>query len=648
MLQFFRSFFGSRMGAGIALGFLVLIAIAFASGDIANNAQFGGVAGGDRVATVGKERIDTATLSQGATAALERVKQEDPRISMQSFLANGGLEKVLDDLIGRTAIAAFGKTHGIVAGDRLVDSEITQIAAFRGPDGKFSQDLFRQAIRQRGISEAMVRQDLAQGLVGRQVLIPAGFGAVAPRELATRYAALLKDRRLGAMAVLPAALFVPPKPPSDQELATFYAAHRSEFIRPERRVLRYAAFGEEALKTVPAPTDAEIAARYNADKAQYAALETRRVTQLIVPTEAAAKAIAAEVAGGKSLEAAAQAKGLATASLGAVSREVLAGQASQAVAQAVFAAARGSIAAPARSGLGWHVMRIDGVDLRPARTLDQVKPEIVAQLAATKRRAALTDLLSRIEDEFDEGGNLADAAKELQLELQQTAPITADGEVYQKPGEKAPEVLAKVLQTAFAMEQENEPQIAEVEPGKTFVIFDVSDIAPSAPAPLKEIRNDVLTAYMVEKGFTAAGDAARKVQAEVRKSGDIAKALATLGKPLPPAQPIDMDRAELTQMGQRQQVPPPLALLFSMAEGTVKLLPAAGNRGWFVVWLKDIQTTQLAADDPLIALTAGEIGNLTGGEYVEALRNAIIAEVGVTRNPAGIKAVRQQLGGGGN
>jgi peptidyl-prolyl cis-trans isomerase D len=648
MLQTFRSIFGSKIGAGIALGFLVLIAIAFASGDIANNSSFGGVAGGDRVATVGKERIDSSALSQGATAAVERLKQENPRLSMQGFLVNGGLEKVLDDLIARTAVLAFGKKHGVVASDRLIDSEIAQIAAFKGPDGKFNQEAFRQAIQQRGVSEALVRQDIAQSLVAKQLLVPAAFSAVVPREMAKRYTALLKDRRIGTVAVLPSALFAPQKPPTDQELATFYGSQRTRFIRPERRVIRYAAFDEASLKPAAAPTEAEIAARFNAGKAQYGALETRRVTQLIVPTEAAAKAIAAEVSGGKTLEAAATGKGLETASLGAVSKTALAGQASQTVADAVFAASKGTIAAPARSGLGWHLMRIDAVEVRPARTLDQARSEITAQLTDAKRRSAVSDLLSQIEDSFDEGGSLVDAAKKLGVQLQQTPPITADGQAYGVAGPGAPPVLARVLQTAFSMEQQNEPQIAEVEAGKTFVIFDVSQIAASAPAPLKEIRGDVAAAYMIDKGFNAARDAARKIQAEVRKGADLGKALAALGRPLPPAQNVSMDRNELSRLGRQGEVPPALALFFSMAEGTVKILPAPQDRAWFVVYLKDIEAPPVADDDPLIAATMRELGTMTGDEYVEALRTAITKEIGVERNATAVKAVRQQLGGGAN
>ena len=647
MLESLRKFVKSKIGAGIAIGVLILIALAFASGDVANNGGFGGVAGGDRVATVGKERIDTASLSQTATSTLERVKQDNPRMSMKVFLAAGGLDKVLNDMINRTAVAAFGKQNGIIASNRLIDSEIAKVPAFKGADGKFSEDVYRQAIRQQGISEKLVREDLAQGLIAKQILLPASFGSVVPQEVAKRYAALLGDRRKGAMAVFPAPLFAPEKPPTDEQLAEYYKANQNDFIRPERRVIRYASFEEDALKNVPEPTDSEIAFRYNEDKAKYEARELRTITQLIAPTEAAAKAIIAEVNAGTSLEAAAKEKGLATADLDSLTRDALAKQSSKEVADAAFAATEGKLAQPAHSGLGWHVMRVDKVETRPERTLEQARDEIAAQIAKEKKRVALSELLGKIEDEIDDGSSLSDAAKELGIEVKTTEPITADGKVYLKAGEKAPEVLDRALETAFSMDLE-EPQLAEVNPGKTFVIFDVTEIQPSAPAPLKDIKDDVKAAYMMDKGFSAARKAAETVQAEVRKGKSLQQALASLKKRLPPARPINMSREDLArmQMQSRQKVPPPIALFFSMAEGTVKMLAAPQDTGWFVVSLEDIEPGKVKDDDPILQSAQRELGSVVGNEYVASLRRAIQDSVGVERNQAAIDAVSKRLGGG--
>jgi len=643
MLQFFRSFFSSKAGVGVTLALLGIIAFSFASGDVANMGTFGGVAGGDRVANVGDERISTADLNRAANEALDRIKQRDPTLTMEFFLKQDGLNRVLDELIDRFAVAGFAKDNGLRVGHRLVDSEIAMIPAFKGADGKFDEKLYQQALQQQGLTDKAVRDDLVKGLAARQILVPAGFGASVPQQQVERYAVLLKERRKGGIAVFPSEAYAPKENPTDAQLQQYYAANRDRYIRPERRVIRFATFGLEALGNPRAPTEAEIAARFQRDAAQYGAKENRKFSQVIAPTEAAAKAIAAQAASGAPLEEVARSKGLAAATLPTIDKAGLATQASPAVADAAFAAAEGKIAQPARSSLGWHVIRVDSVSRTPARTLAQVRNEIVAQLSAEQRQTALSDLAAKIEEQFDQGSSLADTAKSLNLTVQTTRPLTADGRVYRSAEGTAPPVLAPALSTAFSME-EGEPQLAEVEPGKVFLIFDVAEVTPSAPAPLAEIKDDVRDGWILSKGSEAAKQAADRVLARIAKGMPLAQAVTEEKKPLPAPDKLDLGLDDLRRMGQRP--PPAIVLMFSMAEGTAKRLAGPADNGWFVVQLQDIVPGKLEANDPVIAMTRQQLTANVSTEYTDQLVKAIRKELGVTRNEKGIAAVRRQLAGG--
>lgn len=643
MLEFFRSFMKSRVGIFVSLGFLVLIAFAFAAADISGHKQFGGIAGGDQVATVGSRKVSTSQLSQAVTNTLEQVRQQNPGVTMKTFLGADGLTRTLEELIDRAAITVFGTTHGIGVSDRLVDSEIAKIPAFQGPDGKFSETVYKQLLTQRGVSEAVLRQDISDGLIARQVLVPASFGARLPRDMVVRYASLLTERRSGAIGFLPAGAFAPKVQPAEADIAAYYGAHRNDYTRPERRTIRYAVFDDSVVKAVPAPTEPEIAARYAAAKAQFLPSESRRLTQLVLPTEGAAKALQAELAGGKPMEAAAAAKGLATAAIGPVTREALAGQVNEAVAAAAFATARGKVSAPVRGTLGWVLLRVDAVESKAGKTLDQARPELVAALTAEKKRAALSDFSARVEEQFDSGSSLGDVARELGLELKETPPLLADGKVYMDPAKTAPAELARVVAAAFAMEREGQPQLAEVTAGKQFVVFDVTRIATSAAAPLAEIRPQVVADLLLTKGEAAARAAADKVQAQLRKGTDLAAAIAALGVGVPPIQRLDMSRKDLARPG--QQVPPPLALMFSMAQGSAKVLAAPRKSGWYIVSLARITPGTVAANDPLVEQAGQELSAMAGREFAEQLRNALKAEVGIQKNKAGIDAVTRQLSG---
>lgn len=642
MLGFFRSFIKSRVGAAVALVFLGLIALAFASADVTGSG-FGGIAGGDRAAKVGSERIGTGELGKSLTNAFEQDRQQNPGLTMKQFLDGGAMDGVLSGMVDRLALAEWGKKHGLSISDRLVDSEIVKIAAFQGPDGKFSQQTYEQLLAQRGLSDKDVRKDLAQGLMARQVLLPAAFGAQMPAEAVVRYAALLTEKRLGTVLTVPSLAFAPAAAPDANALNTFYNANKARYMQPERRTIRYALVDETSLKSVAAPTEAEIANRYKLNTAAYAPSEQRSITQVIVPTEAAAKVLAAEVAKGGVLDAAARAKGLAASKLENQSRDALGNQTSKAVADAVFAAAQGALTAPAKSSIGWHVIKVDAVKRNPGKTLDQARPEIVTMLTMEKRRAAFSDMAAQVEQEIDGGTGLADIAKSLGLTLATTQPLTANGAVYGKQGENVAADVAPLVQAAFAMEREGEPQLAEVKPGEKFAIYEVAQLTAATPAPLAQIKDVVTRDWALEQGSGKAKAAADKILAALKKGTPLADAIKQAGVALPAPQPVDMGRQQLSQM--QGQVPPPLALLFAMAEGTSKRLEGPNKAGWYIVSLKTIVPGEVKRGDPIFTQASRELGVVTGNEYAEALRRAIRADVGVERNETAIKAVRDQLTG---
>ena len=640
MITFFRRFFQSKAGIAITLGFLALIAFAFASSDVSNTGAFGGVSGGDRVAVVGDTKISTAELANSAQSAVSNIRRQNPTISMPAFLEQGGLDEVLDQLIGRASLTEFAEMIGLRAGINLVNSEIMNIPAFRGSDGNFSDEAYRQAIAQQSLTDAMVREDLKAGLFVRQLLVPAAFGGRAPDKIVSRYASLFKERREGSIAVIPAGAFAPTAGPSEAQLAKFYETTRGDYIRPERRIIRYFTFGDAALGTIAAPTAKEIAARYEQNRAQYAPSESRTITQLIVPTQQAATSIRDRVQKGGSLEAAAREAGLDTVSLGPITRDDLTSQTSAAVAKAIFEAGNKALAVPARSGLGFHVARVDAIERKAGQTLDQARAEIETALKAEKRRQAINDLAESIEEQVETGGSLTEIAADVKATPVTTKPITGTGQIY---GEQArvDAILAPALQTAFQME-EGEPQLAEVEPGKTFLVYEVTGITPSASAPLKEIREQVIGAWKLAEGSKLAKAAADRIIKRMKDGATLAAAMAAEKVALPGPDAINLTRE---QLGQAQQVPPPLALMFSMAQGTTKRLEAPRNAGWFVVRLNAIEAGTLAKDDPQFAAARAELSQSMSREYSDQLRKAIETVVGVEKNQTALDAVKRQLTG---
>ncbi len=642
MISFFRRFFQSRIGLPIFIAFLALIALAFAAADITGSA-FGGVSGGDRVALVGDDKIAASELLGAANSALEQVRQQNPTVTMPELIEQGMLDEVMSQLVDRSAIGAYAEKYGLRAGDNLVNSEILKIPAFRGLTGEFDEEAYRAALSQRGLTDAVLRRDLRDGLLEQQLLKPVLAAPRMPEKVARRYASLVLERRRGEIALIPSLAFAPSADPTPAQLQAWYDDNRSQFIRPERRTLRFAVFGTDQLDVDATPTPAEIAARYKRDAAQYAAGERRAVTSFVVPTEDAAKAFAVRIRAGLSLEAAAREAGFSASAGDVLDRESLSNATSFAFAQNVFRAAEGGVVEPSRGTLGWYVARVDRVERTPARSLEQVSSGIAEQLTSEKRAAAVAELTSEIEAEVDSGTALAEVAETYDLTVERTPALLADGQVFGNPQGRIVPELAPVLATAFQME-ESEPQLAEIVPGEQFIIYDVERVEEASAPPLAEVREQAVTGWKRAQGAKLARAAADRIKAKLAKGTPLAEALAAENKPGLEREAIDLERRELLAQRQRN-LPPPLVLLFSMAEKTTKVLEAPRDLGWYVVSLEEIATDPVESEPTLLAQTQQQLAPTLGEEYRRQLNVAIRKEIGVEQNADAIEAVRKQLAG---
>lgn len=641
MISFFRRFFASKIGLPIVLAFLALIAVAFAAGDF-SGAGLTGVSRGDRLAVVGGEKLPLSDLPVAANSALDQLRAQNPTLTMPEFVAEGGLDEVVNQLIDRFAVGVYGRKYGLRAGDNLVNSEILKIPAFQGLTGAFDQQTYLAALRSRGLSDATFRRDLEEGLIEQQLLRSAVAAPQMPEKMARQYAALVLEKRRGEIALIPSAAFAPAGDPSDAQLAAFYQENRARFIRPERRTLRFAVFGPDSLRVDATPTAAEIAARYQRDAARYAASERRTVTSFVVPTQDAATALAARIRGGASLESVAREAGFTASTSEARDREAMAGATSFAFAQNAFAAAQGAVIEPAQGTLGWYVARLDRIERTPARTLAQATPEITEALTAEKRTAAIADRVSEIEEEIDGGTALAEVARAYGLTVETTPALLANGQAFGQPQVQIVPQLQPVLQTAFQME-ESEPQLAPV-PGDQFVIFEVARIEEAAAPPLAEVREAAVAGWKRAQGAVLAKQAADRILAKVRAGTPLAQAMAAENRPGLEREAIDLERRQLLARSQGR-IPPPLVLMFSMAKGTAKSLEASRDLGWYIVNLEDITTLPLDQEPQLVAQTRQQLGAALSDEYRRQASAAMRNELGVTRNEAGIAAVRKQLAG---
>lgn len=645
MLSNLRKVLFSRVGTIVTLGILLVIALAFAAGDITGLRSSGQKAMlGGSVAEVGSVKIGEAELRQRVQTAFAGYRKQQPTLDMASFVAQGGFEATLERMINAIALDQFARSTGMAISKRMVDGEIASIPAFQGFDGKFDQKMYDSVLAQQRVTDKDLRTDIARETISRHLLAPTLAAHQVSEQLALPYASLLLERRKGAIGVIPIEAFGTGTPPSDQELTTFYTRQRARYTVPERRTIRYAVVDAATVAVGASPTAAEIAAAYAQDKARFAPSQRRTVTQVVVLDQASAAALAQKVKAGTALDAAARTLGLEPRTFADADKATIAGGSSAGVADAIFAAASGAVVGPVKSPLGWHVARVDAVRAVPGKTLAEATPELTTELAKNKGAQALADLHDKLDDSLSENATFDELVADAKLKAEQSAPVLADGTDPLAPAAKPLPIMAPLAQAAFGAEPGDAPQLVQTNADGSFAVVAVGRVIPAAPRPLAEIRAIVAQDFIRDRNLQAARRAATEAVAKASRGASLAQALAGSGLKLPAPKPVDATRAEVA--AQRGQVPPPIALMFSMAPRTVKMLEAPNGAGYFVVALDAIQNGDARGNAALLAQTRQGLGGAVGNEYVQQFAAAVKKSIKVRTDLAAVARVRRELAGG--
>ncbi len=262
----------------VLLGLLILGLAGFGVSGLGGNIRSIGAVGDQQIAV-----NDYARALQEDLRAIEA--QTGQRLSFAEAQQYGVDRATLERLVGTAALDHETALAGISIGDENLARELTAIAAFQGPDGKFNRDAYKFALDQAGYSEpefeTRVRADSARGLMQAAI---AG-GVAMPSAYADAVVAYAGARRVFEHARLtPEDLPTPLPVAAEAELRAWFLERRDQFQEPAKKRITYVWLTPEMLIDTVEVDEASLRAAYDARATEFNRPERRLVERLAFGT----------------------------------------------------------------------------------------------------------------------------------------------------------------------------------------------------------------------------------------------------------------------------------------------------------------------------------------------------------------------------
>jgi peptidyl-prolyl cis-trans isomerase D len=542
-------------------------------------------AGSDTVAKVGDETVTMADVRQ-------ELAQIEQRNQIPKQLEGLYTQQILKQLIFTKELDYEAKQLNITVSDQERAARIKQFlpSAFNG-DSFVGIDRYTQEVSARfqlsvPVFEELIRQGLLEEKFRQRVTD--GVSA-SPQELQQAFRDRNEKVKLDYVIIRPEDLQLKIVP-TDAEIKAAFEKDRAKYQLPERRVVRYGLVDINQLRQNVHITDDELKARYQADIAQYQVPESVHAQHILLFTTNKTDAEVEEIRK-KAEDILAQAKKGANFSdlakkysedpgskdkggdLGSIKR----GQTVPEFEKAAFSLEKGQISGLVKTQYGFHIIKVLDKENAHTKPFEEVKDSIrpPMMLAAADKEA--TDISNKISDEVRQAPktSLDDLAKQFHLSVSETRPVSATDQLLELGNSK------EIKDAIFRL---NPGEISlPIHTDRGYVVLSIKESQPAHPATLEEVRDKVISDLQKEKSLQLAIVNSEELSRRVRAGEKFDVVAKSLGLDPKTSDPLARD-GSIPSVGSGKQ----LIAAFDLKPGDVSAPLALGaNRVVYQVVSKD-------------------------------------------------------------
>ncbi len=548
----------------------------------------------DTVAVIDGREISAEEFRRTYQAQLQAYRAAYGGEMSEQLLKQLGIDQqILQQMVDERAALAEAERVGIRVSDQEVAQRILAIPAFQENGAFVGSERYQQILMMQrpplsvtefedGIRRALMVEKLRRSITD--------WLSVSDKELEQEYRRR-NDKVKLAVVTFSADSYRPDVSASDAEVSSYFDGHGEEFRIPEKRKVRYLLVDVDAMRAKITPSQAEIERAYQDNIEQYTTAEQVRASHILLKTE------------GKD-EAAVRAKGediLKQAKAGTDFAE-LARKHSEDEANAknggdldyfgrnrmvpafdaaAFAMEEGQISDLVKTDYGFHIIKLTDKKAGSTRTLAEVQPQIVEQLAFDRAQTQATNLAQTLEAQIKKPADLDTVAKAQGIEVQETGFFARDEPVLG--------VGASSEMSARAFEINQGDVSGAIRTARGFVFQTVTHKQDSYVPKLDEVKEKVRGEIISQRARDMAKQKAAELSAKVKGAADFEKAVKAAGAEVKTTELVTRD-SPLPDVGSAPDV---LDAAFRLAQGAVSE-PLTTSSGTVVIKVVEKQEATAA------------------------------------------------------
>ena len=509
-----------------------------------NNVTTAGIAPDTVIAEVAGQTVTVAEFQRRYNAQLQQYRNAyGGQISEQMLRQLGIDQQILQSLVDEQAMVAEARKQNLTVSDVEVRQRILSLPAFMENGTFIGETRYRQLLSMQNppLTTREFEEQLRQAILAEKLRTSVtGWMSVSDADVAQEFRQRNEKVKL-EIVPLTADAFRSQVTVQDADLQAKFDANKETYRIGEKRKVKYALLEVEKVRETVQVPDADVEAFYTQNKAQYSTEGRVRASHILLKTEG--KDEAAVKAKAEGLLTQAKAPGADFAALAKANSEDEGsavnggdlnffgrGQMVPEFEQAAFAMKAGEVSNLVKTTFGFHIIKVIESQPESSRPVADVKPEIVDQLKWQKAQQQAEEIAKAMEAAIKTPADLEKVAKERGVTVAESPLFLRDEPIGELGA--APDVAAR----AFTMKDGEVTPALRVSRGWVFATpaGRQDSYLPQLAEVTARVRDDVVRDKAAELVKTRAA----AIAADLRTATDFAAAVKKAGLEIKPTELI--------------------------------------------------------------------------------------------------------------